>query len=496
MTESKAESVTETEASALAPMFTWAQVIEATGGKLISQAASQDLSFGAVSTDTRRPLKGQLFVALKGNQFDAHDFLTQALDQGATGIMVHLDQIALRQKVGEENWQKYSSRCAFIQVADTLRALQDLAYYWRKGSQFKVVAISGSNGKTTTKEYLGQLLEGDLRVHVSPASFNNHWGVPISLLQAKSNCEWVVQEMGMNHQGELTRLCEIAEPDVAVVTMVGQAHIGELGGQEQVAAAKEELYLASPQALHIFNLDNEWTSAMHARAKEKGSKALMTFSGFNASADVCLRAEQMSLAELEVSGHIAGVEGKARVPVCGRQNVVNLMAASAAALAVGMAPERIWAKLPQCQGSWGRSQLVRLAKGTQVLFDAYNANPESMKALLNNLYEMPVKGRRVAVLGEMFELGEAASRLHFELGQAAGLYGLDELWFMGPHWRDFEAGLRSSGFSKNAVLSEAYEQSLALKLGSVLNPEDVAIIKGSRAMKMERVLEDWQSLAS
>lgn len=479
--------------------MTWDEALKATGGQRLFADLQAGLSgvhsFSGIATDTREAMEGKLFVALKGQQFDAHQFLAGAVQQGAAGLLIHCDPEQLPTLIGQELWDQCYQKVVLIQVPDTLRGLQDLAHYWRRCWPMKVIAVSGSNGKTTTKEFLYELLKGEVRVHASQASFNNHWGVPISLLQASPDTQWVIQEMGMNHLGELTRLCEIADPDVALVTMVGQAHIGELGDQNKVAQAKEELYIASPRAVHIFNMDNEWTRAMYGRHQEQQPEVRrLTFSSFSKTADVSLRAESITLAELQLTGVIGGVEGQVRVPVSGRQNVVNLMAASAAALAVGLSPETIWAQLPKCRTGWGRHELIQIKNGVQVLFDAYNANPESMKALLNNLFEWGTEGRKVAVLGEMFELGDDSERLHRELGEAVALVGVDEVWFMGPHHRDFEAGLKQGGFSKKYVLSEAYEQSLAFQMGSVLNPGDVAIIKGSRAMKMERVLADWQSL--
>ncbi len=279
------------------------EVLSATGGTC---TAKGQVVFTGIGTDTRRSLNGQLFIALKGDRFDAHDFIAKAVQAGAKGLLVHRKTAEMVQVPAD---------VPVIEVEDTLLALQDLATYWRRKWKFKVLGVTGSNGKTSTKEFARAMLENHFRIHASHGSFNNHWGVPLSLLAAGPDCEVVIQEMGMNHSGEITRLAQIAEPDVTVVTMVGQAHIGELGSQEAVAKAKEELYLAAPNSLQLFNIDNEWTRAMWERAKDKlAPEKVITFSSFSASANVNLRVERMSHFSLVVTGTIANVKGEVTVP--------------------------------------------------------------------------------------------------------------------------------------------------------------------------------------
>lgn len=455
------------------------EVVSATKGR---SEFSGDVVFTGIGTDTRKDLNGQLFIALVGDHFDAHEFVHTAVERGAAGLLVHQD---LKNP-------ELKKRLPVIQVSDTLMGLQNLGQYWRRKWPMKVVGITGSNGKTSTKGFTKTLLSSQYRVHASEGSLNNHWGVPMSLLGAAPDTEVVVQEMGMNHAGELTRLSEIAQPDLVLVTMVGQAHIGELGTQEAVANAKEELYLQSPHALQIFNLDNEWTMAMYERAKARLSpERIFTFSSFRPEAHVQMRVERMADFRLQVTGSIHGVEGVAHVPVIGRHNVVNFMAAATVGVALGVPPKALWSALSQCRGAWGRNQLVHLKNGAPVVFDGYNANPESMAALIKNLFEMEVTGKKFVVLGEMGELGHESARAHHELGALVARSGVDLVWFMGPHRADFEAGLKADGFSKTYFVSDTYEESVARQVGSMLNPTDIAVVKGSRAMKMERVLQQW-----
>ncbi|MGE0762614.1 MAG: UDP-N-acetylmuramoyl-tripeptide--D-alanyl-D-alanine ligase [Bdellovibrionales bacterium] len=461
-----------------------ADALSGTGGQTDFGGSVSAVHFSGIGTDTRKSLAGQLFVALKGDRFDAHDFLPAAIEAGASGLLVHQDIKHL----------KVPAAVVVIRVSDTLHALQSLAHAWRRRCGFKVVGITGSNGKTSTKEFTRTILENHFKVHASQGSFNNHWGVPISLLAASPEDEVVVQEMGMNHSGELTELTRIAQPDISVVTMVGRSHIGEVGSQEAVADAKEELYLTAPQAIQIFNLDNHWTIPMLQRARQRRqAKRIMTFSSFR-EADVQMRVERLADFALEISGKIGGREGRATVSVVGRHNVVNLMAAASIAYALGMKAEEIWREMPRCRGAWGRNQVVDLKSGAKVLFDGYNANPESMTALLKNLFEIEVSGQKVVVLGEMMELGHESAKAHREIGELVARSGFDVVWFMGPHKADFQAGMEAEGFSKTFFVSDGYEESLARKVGSMLNPSDIAVVKGSRAMKMEQVLQQWQPI--
>lgn len=456
------------------------ELLKATNGTAVSRKVD---NFIGVGTDTRKDLKGQIFIALKGENHDAHDFLNAAVEKGAAALLVHKETADLK---------TLADKVSIVKVDDTLRALQALAKYWRRRNHFNVVAISGSNGKTTTKEFAHTLISPSIKTHSSKGSFNNHWGVPLSLLAAPEGTQIVIQEMGMNHAGEITELCHIAEPRYVMITMVGQSHIGELGSQAAVARAKEEIYMACPQAVGVFNGDNQFTLDMLQRfRKNSPNSKVFTFSQFNRMADVYLRAETMSIDEMIVSGVIGGVEGRTKVRVIGRQNVINLSAASCMALAIGLRPEQIWPHLAECKTTWGRNQVVQLNGGAKVLFDAYNANPESMAASVRNVLEWNIEGKKVGIFGEMLELGADSARLHKELGEMVGSSDFEVVWFMGPHKADFEAGLKGTNFQKTHFISDSYEQTLAIKIGSMLNPSDIVVVKGSRGMKLERVLEAW-----
>jgi UDP-N-acetylmuramoyl-tripeptide--D-alanyl-D-alanine ligase len=452
-------------------------VVGATGGRLLSTKAS---SFEGVGSDTRVNLSGKLFFALKGDSFDAHQFLGKAVDQGAAGLVVHQEVPELEQ---------LKTRTSVVVVKDTLQALQAMAHFVRRKSSSLIVGITGSNGKTTSKEFAGAVISSARKVHLPKGSFNNHWGVPFTLLAEPEDSQVSLIEMGMNHAGEIQRLCEIAEPDVVVVSMVGRAHIEHFGSIEKISAAKEEIYrFAKPEAIRIYNLDNEWTAKMYSTAVQQYSKArrILTFSSQDPKADIFLQIQELSMSSISIKGKIDGVEGSVTVPVFGEQNLTNLMVAASCALAAGMTPKEIWPALSRCKTNWGRNQLVHLKSGAELMFDAYNANPDSMKALLANVKLLKTHGKKIGVFAQMLELGELSAGLHQELGEWVGRAGFDVVWFYGADAAAFERGAKTSGYSKNIMISSSYEQSLATQVASMIHDTDTVLVKGSRGMKLER----------
>lgn len=454
-----------------------ADVLKATNGQALSTI---ETSFKGVGSDTRLSLKGQLFFALKGDAFDAHQFLNKAQEQGAAGLVVH----EMRPE-----FEALKSKVTIIKVQDTLHALQNLAHFERLKSKAIVVGITGSNGKTTSKEFSAAVISAARKVHYPKGSFNNHWGVPFTLLAEPEGTEVSLIEMGMNHADEIKLLCEIAEPDVVVVSMVGRAHIEHFGSIEGIAAAKEEIYkFSKADAIRIYNLDNTQTRRMYEKAAREYPMArkILTFSGHDPKADIYFKIKELTMSSITLEGNIAGVKGQSKVSVFGEQNLTNLMVAAGVALAIGMKPEEIWKNLDRCKTNWGRNQLVHLKSGAELLFDGYNANPDSMKALLENVKLLQSKGKKVGVFAQMLELGDQSHNFHQELGEMAGRSGFDMVWFYGADAPAFERGLKSSGFHNKSMISSTYEESLASEVASMLNEHDTVLVKGSRGMKLER----------
>ncbi len=473
------------------------ELVAGTEGRVVSQSARE---FHGVGTDTRVDLSGLIFFALKGDSFDAHDFLVKAADAKAAALVVH--RLPADAKSLED-------RVTIVQVDDTLKALQNLGNFWRHEMKARIVGVTGTNGKTTTKEFAAAILGSKLRVQYSKGSFNNHWGVPISLLSIAPEHEVAVIEMGMNHPGELKVLDEIAEPDAVVCTMVGRGHLEGVGSIEGAARAKSEIYEFAPKtATRIFNLENPHTRAMFDKwGRSHPVEKVLTFAGTewareNGKAgwpelDVSFEAVRVEADSLVVRGEIQGVGGETRVPVFGRQNVTNLMAASCFALYCGLSPADVWAALPLCKTAWGRNQWVALRSGARALFDAYNANPESMRAAVENFAQLSIApgGKKIAILGEMREMGAHASAVHRELGEVVAKAKFDEIVFVGPSATDFASGLKAGGHLKTPVLSNTYEQNLAVVKLPVLDEKDFVLIKGSRGMQLEKALEDLKPVS-
>lgn len=459
-------------------------LVKVTGAQSVSV---KEKSFAAIGTDSRTDLTGHLFIALKGEAFDAHQFLEKAVAQGATGLLIH-----------EENEQvaKLKGKVTILKVPDTLQALQRLGSFSRRESRAKVLGITGSNGKTTTKEFAAAIIGSVKDVHFSKGSFNNHWGVPFTLLQLPENKDVALIEMGMNHAGEITELVKIAEPDVVVCTMVGRAHIEFFGSIEKIAAAKEEIYQsARAEAVRVYNLDNAHTRAMFDKVRERiPRQQLLTFSAEDPKADVHLKISSMNMNQIMVQGRLAGKEGSATIQVFGSQNLTNLMAASALALASGLTAEQVWKGLSFCKTNWGRNQLVHLKSGAEMIFDAYNANPDSMKALIDNMKLLSVPGRKVGVFGQMKELGTLSSTAHEELGMWVGRAGFDRVYFIGDDFKAFAEGLKKAEFQSTALIEKDFTGAMGLDLAHFLKAGDIAVVKASRGTRLERFVTPCEPL--
>lgn len=454
-------------------------ILEDTKAQSLSSGAE---SFEGVGTDTRKDLSGQLFIALRGENFDAHQFLETAVQKGAAGLLVDKWDPA---------WNPLLKKVAVFQVKETLKGLQDLGHGHRRRNKAAVISMTGSNGKTTTKEFTTALLSAYKNTSSSLGSFNNHWGVPLSLLQIQKNHEVAVIEMGMNHAGEITKLVQIAEPDAVVCTMVGRAHIEHFGSIEKIAEAKEEIYKASgPQVTRIYNLDNPYTLKMYNKSmKEFPQARKVTFSSVNEKADLFLQIEKCTLNELSLKGHLLGEMGSARVPVFGRHNLTNLLSAAGLALCAGLEPQQVWSSFEHCKTNWGRNQWLRTSEGIEILFDAYNANPDSMSVLLENLQNLSGYKRKIGVFAQMKELGAESAKMHFEFGQNVGRAHFDFVYFYGDDYENFAKGFVNTAQKTDHLKCQAqYSESLYEDLRKKITPGDLLAVKGSRGMKLEQMI--------
>lgn len=451
------------------------ELVRGTQGKLRSQIG---INYSEIVTDSRKDVRGKVFIALKGDTHDGHQFLRQVIENGASAVVSH---------EWRPEYVEFLTRTTWVQVDDTLKALQRLAQFWRKQWGKTILSVTGSNGKTTVKDFAATLLSGQYKVLKNEGSFNNHWGLPLTLLKLKPEHDLAMIEMGMNHAGEITELCRIAEPNIVVVNNVGRAHIENFGTVDGIAKAKEEIYHgAQKESFAAFNLADVKVADMHARLRERFLK-VVTFG--TPDSDIYFQLLESQTGGLRIHCKIFKFEQTVFVPVFGEQNVANLMAASSLAMLADTKVDVIFSQLEKCQTGWGRNQWVELASGAKVLFDGYNANPDSFLALLKNLPGIVKPGlKTIGVFSEMRELGEQAQKEHFELGRNMALSPLQDCFFIGASAAHLKAGFDSVKSGKNLQILNTYEDSLALKIKSMIDSKTLVVIKGSRGGALERVL--------
>jgi UDP-N-acetylmuramoyl-tripeptide--D-alanyl-D-alanine ligase len=446
------------------------QIAEFAGGELTG--GDRNVSIQKVSTDSRTLKRGELFVALRGENFDGHKFVEAAVKAGAAGLIVDLD------------WNgKAPGNLALIRVEDTLCAYQTLAANYRKSLPLRVLAITGSNGKTTAKDFAAAVLGRKFRVTKTEGNFNNHVGLPRTMLEARSEDEVGVWEIGMNHPGEVAALAKIAAPDAAIVTNIGIAHIEFMGSREAIALEKGALAEAiAPEGSVVLNADDPFSKNIAQRVRAK-----IIFAGTTGGT---IRAGEISQSadgsEFTIS------EGahrcRAQLPVPGLHMVQNAILAVAAGRVFGLSLEESAAGLAAAPLTKARLQIKQIC-GVQFIDDSYNANPDSMKAALRTLVELDTEGKRIAVLGEMRELGEESARGHREVGEAAAEFGIDHLIAVGEIGRTIAEAARKAGLEKAAAARSTSEA--AEMLVEIAAPGDLVLIKGSRAARTELVLEEF-----
>ena len=430
-----------------------------------------------MSSDSRTVRPGDLFVPLKGPNFDGHRFIAAAFERGACGTLV---------EPGEEAAAASFPEKFFIRVPDALQALGDLAHSWRERHNVAVAAITGSNGKTTTKEMAARILERRFRILKNEGNLNNLIGLPLSLLKLSAEHEIAVLEMGMNLPGEIRRLKAIADPRVSLITNVGRAHLEFLGTLEGVARAKGELWeeLGEEDWIAV-NADDERIVRLAASARCRKK----TF-GIDSPAEI--RAEEIGAEQgrgVHFTMRAADGKRKVNLPVFGRHNVYNALAAAALAEILGMGREEIAEGLESFQPVYGRGKPVLLPGGIRVLDDSYHSNPDSLRATLAAFAEMKGGNPGVAVLADMLEIGSSSPADHEEAGRRIGGMGLAHLFLIGEAARGIGEGARESGMEAKRIHFSPDPEELLNGLEEVLRPGDWVLIKGSRRMRMERVVE-------
>jgi len=458
------------------PVWTLAQVLLATGGRL--WGTRTQAAFRLISSDSRTIEAGDLFVALRGENFDGHQFVAEVLRKGAAGLI-------LEQPPSEP------LPVPVVLVPDTLRALGDLAHY-RRGlmRSLQVLAITGSSGKTTVKEMAAAILGRKHQVLKTRGNFNNLIGMPLSLLPVDERHEFAVLEMGMNRFGEIARMAEIAVPDAACITNVQEAHLAGLAGIEGVARAKGELFAGLPAwGTLVVNLDDR-------RVRKLAAKASQERVTFGRSPQAMVRGTHIrSLGEQGMSFtlKIGEWQGRVRLAALGSHNVQNALAAAALARAVGFTPEEIAAGLAGYRPFAKRLQLQPFIAGLKLIDDTYNANPSSMLAALETVHNLRRDRKVVAVLGDMLELGTHGSAAHRFIGEKVAKLDFDYLLTVGEFAAETVAAARGAGMAKARARACADKEEIVAWLreavgGGKLQAGDIVLCKGSRGMRMETII--------
>ena len=447
--------------------LTIAEILQATQGNLIQ--GNPNIVITQVSTDSRTLKKGDLFVALVGEKFDGHNFLEDVCQQGTIGIVVSkpvTDFSRLTPPI-------------IVQVNDTLVALGDIANCHRRKFDLPIVAITGSNGKTTTKDITSSVLAQRFSVFKSEKSYNNQIGIPSRLMQISAADEIAVLEIGTSWPGEIDRLSQITAPTVGVITNIGPAHLELLGSIEGVAEEKGALLTHAEHA--ILNADDPMTPRLATRVCGQ----ITTF-GWQNDADVS--AHEI---EIDSSGKPAftlKIEGdeidRVHLPCLGKHNIYNALAAAGVGIWAGLTPTEIRTGLERFQPADMRMQPI-VHNNLHIINDAYNSNPESLKSALAFLSDIEITGKRIAILGDMLELGEHSHTLHLKTGQAIPT-NINLLITVGPHSRAIAHGAEGS---VESIISCDTPKQAAQQLTKYAQPGDAVLIKGSRGIQLEQVLE-------
>ena len=430
-----------------------------------------------VSTDSRQTRSGDLFVALSGENFNGHQFVGEAARKGAVGIVIARSNLPVN--VGD---------CAVIVVDDTRQALARLATQYRAEFELPVVAVAGSNGKTTTKDLVASVLSQQRSTLWSEASFNNDIGVPLTLLRLEGTHQAAVLEAGTNHPGELAPLVKMIRPNYGVLTCIGREHLEFFGDLAGVALEEGSLAELLPATGKLFlNGDDDWANRIAER-----SDAQVVRVGLSESNDWRARGVRLSKdgATFRVTGPNEEFAGDYRIHLLGRHQVVNALFAIAVGAELGLSRGSVARGLAACKPPKMRMQTWEF-NGVRVLDDAYNANADSMLAAWRTLQDLPCKGRRVAVLGDMAELGAHSEAAHEEVGRRAAELGIGQLFAIGKMAPVMARGARSAGL--NRVMEFADVEAAAAAVRGFVKPGDILLLKASRATRLERLTEILRS---
>ncbi|MFQ6069295.1 MAG: UDP-N-acetylmuramoyl-tripeptide--D-alanyl-D-alanine ligase [Candidatus Aminicenantales bacterium] len=445
------------------------QIAEKTGGIILQ--GSPSLVFSTFNIDSRLTQPEELFFALKAER-DGHEFVTHAFSKGARGAVISSPITA--------PWSKF----ALVKVEDTLLALQELARQVLLDFSLPVVAITGSNGKTTTKEFTSALLGRKYRVLKSEANFNNLLGLPLTLLKLTAEDEIAVLEMGMSTPGEIRRLTEIAPPQIAVITNINPVHLEFFPSLEDIALAKKEILEGTAaEGTAVLNGDDPLVEKI-----SKDWKGRKIFFGLSAGCEVrASRIEQQGKKGMSFDLFFGGEKERVHFPFFYPSFLYNLLAAAGVSYSLGISVEEVGPLVADLKHFPMRGTPISLAEGITLIDDSYNSNPRALEQALEGLARIKA-GRKVAVLGDMLELGKKETEYHFQAGKQVATYGWDLLVCVGQRSRHMAEGALASGMRKDQIFTCSDSEEAAEKLTSLVSSKDLILVKGSRGMKMEKVV--------
>ncbi|RQW89694.1 MAG: UDP-N-acetylmuramoyl-tripeptide--D-alanyl-D-alanine ligase [Geobacter sp.] len=453
------------------PAFTVSEIVKAVGGTVTGVTDARVLG---VSTDSRSVEPGELFVPLRGERFDGHEFIAAALARGVRVLLA---------EQGRYDLESLPTGASCITVADTLRALGDLAAFHRTRFSLPVVAITGSNGKTTTKEMLATILARSGDGLKTAGNLNNLIGLPRMVFQLSEAHSWAILEMGMSEPGEIDRLAEIARPDFGVITNVAPAHLQSMGSIAAVSSAKGELFLRLCQgSTAVFNADDPFVAELPTPPGVRKISFGLGEAEVRAEKIESLGRAGQSFVLILPSGMIA-----VKMKVFGRHNVQNALAAATVAHLLGLAPDDIRKGLESFSPVEKRFSPEDI-NGILLIDDSYNANPASMRAALTTVAGLKGTGRGIAVLGDMLEMGESSPAMHEEIGSLAA-HCVERLYLLGDMAEYVARGAMAGGLPAEAIILAQSHAEILDDLGRAMRPGDCVLVKGSRGMRMETVAE-------
>lgn len=449
--------------------------LQQTGYRINGSLNKTHLQTGQISTDTRSLQPGDLYVPLRGAHFDGHHYLKEAFEAGAA--------LALCESSVFEQQQTQLDHLPLILVENTLRAYQALARFWHRQLGTPVIAVTGSSGKTSTKEILYQILQKQFRVHRTAANLNNEIGVPQTLLALQASHQLCIIEMGMRGPGQIAELCAIAEPDYGIITNIGPVHLSELGSQEAIAAAKWELahYLADHGGLLVINANNSWLQQLST--DYTGRLLRCGQATQQAEADLILLESHPHLQGQQIRYRYQNQDLYATLDLDGEHQALNLLCCLGVLSACSPLPDRLQISVPRLTG---RQEEINLKPDLVLINDSYNANPDAMRAALHVLARR--SGQRIAILGQMAELGPDAENFHFELGQFCQTLALDQIVVIGS-----EASAIAEGFGADRSWFYADKVHAATELPRRLaNVKGQILVKASRSAKLEDIVNAFR----